>query len=182
MQDFSLGLDRRDEVKAVIGERAEFTAYCNCVMVRTLTTLRRDPAALSLSVMTSGGKESQAGGNVSVVAASQLEAALMAQSDGSLPPRAQDRETLDATLSAPSGGHEIRSRSELGGERIPLTDQQFMDLITVHVADFIEQVRPVIVAPSAPPCHAAAFQWPPVMEPLKPDDLRPAYRPHADRN
>ena len=33
-QDFSLGIDRRDEVRAVIGERAEFLAYCNCVMVR----------------------------------------------------------------------------------------------------------------------------------------------------
>ncbi len=55
--------------------------------------------------------------------------------------RPQDRETLDATLSASSGAHEIRSRSELGGDRISLTDQQFMDLITVHVGDFIEQVR-----------------------------------------
>jgi hypothetical protein len=53
---------------------------------------------------------------------------------------AQDRETLDATLDAPAGTHEIRARSELGGDRIPLSDQQFLDLITVHVADFIEQV------------------------------------------
>lgn len=52
----------------------------------------------------------------------------------------QDRETLDATLDAPAGTHEIRARPEVGGERIPLTDQQFRDLITVHVADFIEQV------------------------------------------
>lgn len=34
MQDFSLGLNRRNDVKAVIGEHAEFLAYCNCVMVR----------------------------------------------------------------------------------------------------------------------------------------------------
>ncbi len=41
MQDFSLGLDRRDEVKAVIGERAEFLAYCNCVMVRGISKIMR---------------------------------------------------------------------------------------------------------------------------------------------
>ncbi len=64
--------------------------------------------------------------------------------------RPQDRETLDATLSAPAGAHEIRSRSELGGERIPLTDRQFMDLITVHVGDFIEQVRRMAVASGGP--------------------------------
>ena len=73
--------------------------------------------------------------------------------------RPQDRETLDATLTAPPGTHEIRARSELGGERIPLTDKQFMDLITVHVADFIEQVgkhdhRPAWI--SSPCCRTAA--------------------------
>ena len=36
IQDFSLDIDRRDEVRAVIGERAEFIAYCNCVMVRAI--------------------------------------------------------------------------------------------------------------------------------------------------
>jgi hypothetical protein len=33
-QDFSLPLSERDRVRDLIGERAEFTAYCNCVMDR----------------------------------------------------------------------------------------------------------------------------------------------------
>lgn len=33
-QDFSLPLDEREQVRALIGDRAEFTAYCNCVMDR----------------------------------------------------------------------------------------------------------------------------------------------------
>ena len=33
-QDFSLGLERREEVVSVIGQRAEFLAFANCVMVR----------------------------------------------------------------------------------------------------------------------------------------------------
>ena len=39
-QDFSLELGRRDEVKKVIGERAEFLAYANCVMVQPLRALK----------------------------------------------------------------------------------------------------------------------------------------------
>lgn len=31
----------------------------------------------------------------------------------------------------------------MGGERIPLSEQQFTDLITVHLADWLEQVRPM---------------------------------------
>jgi hypothetical protein len=34
-QDFSLPLSERDQVRGMIGERAEFTAYCNCVMDRS---------------------------------------------------------------------------------------------------------------------------------------------------
>lgn len=34
-QDFSLPLSGRDQVRGMIGERAEFTAYCNCVMDRS---------------------------------------------------------------------------------------------------------------------------------------------------
>ena len=52
----------------------------------------------------------------------------------------QDRETLDATLGAAPGAHEIQARPEVGGQRIPLTDQQFEDLIRLHLADFTEQV------------------------------------------
>ncbi|CAL8468548.1 g8088 [Coccomyxa elongata] len=83
-QDFQLSLDRRQDVKRLVGERAEHCAYCNCVM---------------------------------------------------------DRETLDATLSAPAGKHTIRARPDVGGHEIVLTDQQFSDLITVHLADWLEQVE-----------------------------------------
>lgn len=34
-QDFTLSLDERVRVRAVIGERAEFTVFCNCVMDRS---------------------------------------------------------------------------------------------------------------------------------------------------
>jgi hypothetical protein len=33
-QDFSLPLSERDQVRALLGERSEFIAYCNCVMDR----------------------------------------------------------------------------------------------------------------------------------------------------
>ena len=33
-QDFSLPLEERAQVRDLVGERAEFTAYCNCVMDR----------------------------------------------------------------------------------------------------------------------------------------------------
>ncbi len=60
-----------------------------------------------------------------------------------------DRATLDATLSAPPGTHSIRARPAVGGHEIPLTDEQFTDLVTVHVADWLEQVR---WAPRENPC------------------------------
>jgi len=34
-QDFSLPLEEREQVRSLLGERAEFTAYCNCVMDRS---------------------------------------------------------------------------------------------------------------------------------------------------
>ncbi len=52
-----------------------------------------------------------------------------------------ERSTLDATLDAAPGEHCVRARPDVGGERIPLTDQQFTDLITVHLADWLEQAR-----------------------------------------
>ena len=52
-----------------------------------------------------------------------------------------DRVTLDATLSAPAGKHKIKARPDVGGHEIALTDQQFEDLITVHLADWLEQVQ-----------------------------------------
>ena len=51
-----------------------------------------------------------------------------------------DRATLDATLAAPSGQHSVLARPEVGGAAIALTDGQFRDLITVHLADWLQQV------------------------------------------
>jgi hypothetical protein len=58
-----------------------------------------------------------------------------------------DRVTLDATLSAPAGKHKIMARPDVGGHEIALTDQQFEDLITVHLADWLEQVQTCTTAP-----------------------------------
>ncbi len=52
-----------------------------------------------------------------------------------------DRATLDETLAGPSGQHSVRARPEVGGEAIVLTDSQFQDLITVHLADWLQQAR-----------------------------------------
>ena len=38
----------------------------------------------------------------------------------------------------------------MGGKRIPLSEQEFTDLITVHLADWLEQVRPSPALPSLP--------------------------------
>lgn len=51
-----------------------------------------------------------------------------------------DRATLDETLSHGSGAHFVLARPEFGGHKIPLTDQQFTDLISVHLADWLQQV------------------------------------------
>ena len=52
-----------------------------------------------------------------------------------------DRTTLDRTLSDKQGAHSICARPDVaGGAHIPLTDSQFEDLITVHLADWLEQV------------------------------------------
>lgn len=54
-----------------------------------------------------------------------------------------DRTTLDSTLSDSPGAHSISARPDVaGGAHIPLTNSQFKDLITVHLADWLEQVRP----------------------------------------
>lgn len=81
-QDFCLSLNRRSDVRKLIGDRAEFVCYANCVM---------------------------------------------------------DRTTLDAALDAAPGERWLMARPDVGGERITLTEQQFTDLITVHLADWLEQ-------------------------------------------
>ena len=49
--------------------------------------------------------------------------------------------SLDATMDAASGKHSVMARKQHGGHTIPLTDQQYRDLITVQLADWLEQVR-----------------------------------------
>lgn len=39
------------------------------------------------------------------------------------------------------------ARPDVGGHEIALTDQQFEDLITVHLADWLEQVLTCTTAP-----------------------------------
>lgn len=51
-----------------------------------------------------------------------------------------DLASLDATMDAPSGKHHVMARKQHGGHPIPLTDQQYRDLITVQLADWLEQV------------------------------------------
>ncbi|KAL3161203.1 hypothetical protein ABBQ38_009572 [Trebouxia sp. C0009 RCD-2024] len=52
-----------------------------------------------------------------------------------------DLASLDATMDAPSGKHHVMARKQHGGHPIPLTDQQYRDLITVQLADWLEQVE-----------------------------------------
>ncbi|KAK9805046.1 hypothetical protein WJX73_006614 [Symbiochloris irregularis] len=52
-----------------------------------------------------------------------------------------DLASLDATMCDPDGQHSILARQDQGGHRVPLTDQQYRDLITVQLADWLEQVE-----------------------------------------
>lgn len=83
VQDYSVSFNRRLDIQALIGDKAEFLVYTFCVM---------------------------------------------------------DLASLDATMNAPSGGHQVLARKQHGSCMIPLTDQQYRDLITVQLADWLEQV------------------------------------------
>ena len=83
LQDYSVSFDRRPEIRAIIGERAEATVHTFCIM---------------------------------------------------------NLASLDTTLDAPAGQHSVVAHKQHGGHRIPLTDQQFRDLIVVQLADWLEQV------------------------------------------
>ena len=52
-----------------------------------------------------------------------------------------DLASLDATMGAPSGKHQVMARKQHGNHVIPLTGQQYRDLITVQLADWLEQVN-----------------------------------------
>lgn len=50
-----------------------------------------------------------------------------------------DLASLDATMGAPSGKHQVLARKQHGNHVVPLTDRQYRDLITVQLADWLEQ-------------------------------------------
>jgi len=80
-QKFTLPLERRGEVRELIGERAERLAFANCLM---------------------------------------------------------DRSTLDASARQSEPPYVIRNR--VTGEQIELSEQDFDDLCTIHLCDWIEQI------------------------------------------
>ena len=86
-QDFTLSLERREEVRQIIGQRAEFIAWVNCVMDR-----------------------------------SSLDAAVLDQN-----------QCRACTLSIRPGLDPSPT--------VSLTAGQLQDLITVHLADWLEQVE-----------------------------------------
>ena len=51
-----------------------------------------------------------------------------------------DLASLDATMDHAAGQHYVMAREQHGGAKVPLTDQQYHDLITVQLADWLEQV------------------------------------------
>ena len=79
-----MSFNRRPDIQALIGEKAEFLVHTFCVM---------------------------------------------------------DLASLDATMDVPSGKHQVLARKQHGSYVIALTDQQYRDLITVQLADWLEQVH-----------------------------------------
>ena len=81
-QGFKLGLERRGEVRTLIGEYAERLAYLNSAMTRT---------------------------------------------------------TFDETIERDEGPHSMVDR--FTGERVEFSPQEFQDLLTMHLCDWLEQVE-----------------------------------------
>ena len=80
-QDFALSVERRAEVRALIGERAEYLAYVNCAMVR---------------------------------------------------------DTFDDAVEQHGAPYVLQDR--LTGDSIEMNEQDFNDLVTIHLCDWLEQV------------------------------------------
>ena len=80
-QRFTLPLERRHEIRELIGERAERLAYWNCAM---------------------------------------------------------DRTSFDNAVSNP--GPPFRFRDRMSGEQVELVEDDFNDLVTIHLCDWLEQV------------------------------------------
>lgn len=52
-----------------------------------------------------------------------------------------DLATLDATMEHEAGQHYIKARAQHGAMKVPLSDLQYRQLITVQLADWLEQVE-----------------------------------------
>jgi hypothetical protein len=82
-QGFTLPLERRDEIRTLIGDRAERLSYANCAM---------------------------------------------------------ERESFDAQVQTASGTGPVQIQDRLTHGIIELTEDEFRDLCTVHLCDWLEQV------------------------------------------
>ena len=69
-----------------------------------------------------------------------------------------DLASLDATMGAPPGKHHVMARKQHGGQPISLTDQQYRDLITVQLADWLEQVHCALHTPLSTPADGNPSQ------------------------
>ena len=129
-QDFQLSFDRRDDIKKLIGEVNRLARFCSSCCSepsfgRSLYYKRQDsfqhPRITGLRVNSSPSVQ-------------RAEFCAFCNC-------VMDRTTLDRTLSDSHKAHSICARPDVaGGAHIPLTDFQFKDLITVHLADWLEQV------------------------------------------
>lgn len=131
-QDFQLPLSRREDVKRLIGEvnmsqEVTYLFQRASMAVSGLVAVRM-PVPLNIAARKTTGLPP-----CMLCAAQRAEFCAYCNC-------VMDRATLDATLAAALGTHAIKARPALGGHDIKLTDEQFQDLITVHLADWLEQV------------------------------------------
>ncbi|MCJ1425705.1 hypothetical protein MMC29_003605, partial [Sticta canariensis] len=68
-----------------------------------------------------------------------------------------DLASLDATMEHESGQHFVVARAQQGGMKVPLSDAQYRQLITVQLADWLEQAsRPTVCLQCLQCCSDAA--------------------------
>ena len=156
-QDFQLSFDRRDDIKKLIGEvtgsKPHWTYREHCIRNRLVyahSCTAHMPssfwapgifAILKALCSVSGESDMYYTHTCGQTDLSRLTCAQRAEFCAFCN-CVMDRTTLDATLSDSPGQHSIRARPDVaGGAHIPLSNSQFSDLITVHLADWLEQVR-----------------------------------------
>ena len=71
-----------------------------------------------------------------------------------------DLASLDATMGDEPGQHNIRAREQHGGKLVPLTDEQYRNLITVQLADWLEQVTHLKTCKGAAVAHGHCAAMP----------------------